>query len=85
MPKLKDNDEVLIYPYGGWHYHIKGCWMSPTDLEHEQSNYVPVTLSDVKSGKVKTNRGFKYQPCDCIERHEKGLPLNPNPWIKKKV
>jgi hypothetical protein len=84
MPKLKDTDEVLIYPYGGWHYHIKGCWMARTDMPDKTSNYIPVVLGDIKSRKVRTDRGMRYQPCGCINLYENNSPINPNPWIKEK-
>jgi hypothetical protein len=81
MPELKSADEVYIYPYGGWHYHIKGCWMAPTDMPHKEDNYIPIPFKDIK--KWKTNTGSKYVPDVCVERYEKDLPINPNPMEKK--
>ncbi len=73
MPKLKDTDEVLIYPYGGWHYHVKGCWMAHTDREYKEANHIPVKFKDLK--KLKTLSGAKYIPDACVECYEKDLPL----------
>lgn len=84
MPKLQPNDEVLIYPYGGWHYHIKGCWMAAVDMHYTESNYIAVPFGEVNK-KYKPMRMFKkYHPCGCVERYEKGLPLGNNPIRKQK-
>jgi len=77
MPKLKPNDEVLIYPYGGMHYHIKGCWMARTDMKHKEDNYVAVKVNIME--KLMTQYGHNYIPDLCVEYYEKGLPLPSNP------
>ena len=73
--------EVYIYPYGGWHYHVKGCWMATTKMTEPTANYIAVQFTDIN--KYKTRMGGDYKPCDCVERYLKGLPLNPNPFITK--
>ena len=77
MPKLKPTDEVLIYPNGGWHYHIKGCWMARTDMPHKEANYIVVQFKDVNT-KYKPQSSFsKYYPDACVKRYENDLPINP--------
>jgi hypothetical protein len=79
MPKLKPSDEVLIYSYGGMHYHVKGCWMAPTDMPEKTANYIPVKFGEIK--KLRTRDGNKYIPDTCVECYERGLPLPSNPML----